>query len=134
MWLSSLLALAAFCGCAAKPASPSDAETFGYDLRIDGDDVSLAFGRALTIPEFLQLAQQVTSERYVYDGRQLASAGPVTLVGRIHCTRSAFPDFVSTMLHVHGVQANAHENGDGRWVEIQMLTGKWTSPELPPVK
>ena len=121
VWLSSLLTLATLSGCASKAAPPSGAAAQGYDLRIDGDDVSLTFGRALTIPEFLGLAQQVTSARYVYEG-QVATAGPVTLVGRIHCARSAFPDFVRTMLYVHGLQADAGETKDGPCVEVRPIT------------
>jgi hypothetical protein len=97
----------------------SSGEADGYDLRIDGNDVSLAFHRGLTVPEFLQLAQQVTHSRYMYNRDQVANVGPVTLVGRIQCQRSEFPSVVRTMLNVHGLRAEVRGSGDTEYVEIQ---------------
>ena len=95
-----------------------------YDLRIEGGDVTLAFTRELTLPEFLRLAQEVTSARYVYDSAQVATAGPVTFVGRIHCQRSEFPAFVDTMLYIHGLYAQARGSADGRYIEVGRLQGR----------
>jgi len=113
--LSLLLALPS---CASPRAAESSAAAAGYNLRIDGDDVSLAFTRDLTFPEFMQLAQQVTSARYVYNRDEVANVGPVTLLGRIHCPRSEFPSFVGTMLFKHGLRAEARGSGDTQYVEV----------------
>ena len=113
--------LMAFSSCASPRPAESSTAAEGYNLRIDGNNVSLAFTRDLTVPEFLQLAQQVTSARYVYNRDQVANAGPVTLVGNIHCQRSEFPSFVGTMLHKHGLRADVRGSGDMQYVEIQPI-------------
>jgi hypothetical protein len=116
--LWSLLASMTLSGCVSPAPTVSDGQARGYDLRVDGDELSLAFVRALTMPEFLRLAQEVTSARYVYNGDQIATTGPVTLAGRIQCKRSEFPAFVGTMLHIHGLQAQVRGTGDLQYVEI----------------
>jgi hypothetical protein len=116
--LVSLLLFVSLASCASSPPSSDTATSPGYDLRIDGDAVSLAFTRGLTVPEFLQLAQQVTNARYVYRPDQVAGVGPVTLQGEIRCQRAEFPQFVGTMLHVHGLRAEPRGSGDTQYVEI----------------
>jgi hypothetical protein len=113
--LSLLMALSS---CASPPPSSGSMAVHGYDLRIDGDDVSLAFTRDLTVPEFLQLAQEVTSARYVYNRDQVANSGPVTLAGMIRCRRSEFPAIVGTMLCVRGLRAETRGSGDQQYVEV----------------
>lgn len=113
--LSLLMALSS---CAAPPPSSDSMAVHGYDLRNDGNDVSLAFTRDLTVPEFLQLAQEVTSARYVYNRDQVANSGPVTLVGMIRCRRSEFPEFVGTMLYMRGLRAETRGSGDQQYVEV----------------
>jgi hypothetical protein len=116
--LASLLLFVSLAACASSPPSSATATSPGYDLRIDGDAVSLAFTRGLTVSEFLQLAQQVTNARYVYRPDQVAGVGPVTLQGEIRCQRAEFPQFVGTMLHVHGLRAEPRGSGDTQYVEI----------------
>jgi hypothetical protein len=114
----SLLVVVALSGCASRTPVAGDGAASGYDLRIEGADVTLAFTRELSMPEFLRLAQAVTNARYVYDGAQVATAGPVTLLGRIHCQRSDFPAFVDTMLYIHGLCAQARGSGDTQYLEV----------------
>jgi hypothetical protein len=116
LWLVTLLS-----SCASPPSSGGGLAAHGYALRMDGNDVSVTFTRDLTIPEFLQLAQEVTSARYVYKRDQVASSGPVTLVGQIHCQRSEFPAFLDTMLHMHGLRAEVRGSGDQQYVEIEPI-------------
>jgi|JI10StandDraft_1071094.scaffolds.fasta_scaffold749380_1 hypothetical protein len=104
--------------CASPQPSSGSMAVHGYDLRIDGNDVSLAFTRDLTVPEFLRLAQEVTSARYVYNSDQVANSGPVTLVGMIRCRRSEFPEFVGTMLYMRGLRAETRASGDQQYVEV----------------
>ncbi len=116
--LVSTLLSVALASCASSPPSPAPATSPGYDLRIDGDAVSLALSRGLSVPEFLQLAQQVTNARYVYQQDQVAGVGPVTLMGEIRCRRAEFHDFVGKMLNVHGLRAEPRGSGDTQYVEI----------------
>lgn len=116
--LVSILLSVALASCASSPPSPAPATSPGYDLRIDGDAVSLAISRGLSVPEFLQLAQQVTNARYVYQQDQLAGVGSVTLMGEIRCRRAEFHDFVGKMLNVHGLRAEPRGSGDTQYVEI----------------
>lgn len=116
--LVSILLSVALASCASSPPSAATATSPGYDLRIDGDAVSLALSRGLSVPEFLQLAQQVTNARYVYRPDQVAGVGPVTLMGEIRCRRAEFPDFVGKMLHIHGLRAEPRGSGDTQYVEI----------------
>ena len=118
LWAVSLLVSMTLSGCASSTPIASDSAALGYDLSVDGSEVSLAFHRALTMPEFLQLAQEVTSARYVYRGDGLAAVGPVTLMGRIRCQRNEFPSFVGTMLHIHGLHAKVQGAGDGQYIEV----------------
>ncbi|MEO6595291.1 MAG: hypothetical protein ABIP94_11110 [Planctomycetota bacterium] len=119
--LSVLLACIAAAGCAAPTAEPVASSVRGYDLRIDGNQVSLAFDRDLTVPEFLKLAQEVTAARYVYRQDEVAAAGPVSLMGRLQCERGKFGSFVDTMLHVHGLRAEPQGTGDAAYVEIRPI-------------
>lgn len=116
--LSLLMTLSS---CASPPPAESATAAEGYNLRLDGNNVSLAFTRELTVPEFLQLAQQVTNARYVYNRDQVANAGPVTLLGSIHCPRSEFPSFVGTMLYIHGLRAEVRGTGDLQYVEVEPI-------------
>lgn len=108
----------AVAACASPSPTPNTDPASGYDLKIDGNDVALRFTRDLTVPEFLQLAQQVTSSIYVYP-RDIANAGPVRLTGSIRCPRSEFPTFVGTMLTTCGLQAESKGTGDRQYVEVQ---------------
>jgi hypothetical protein len=114
--------LAPLTSCASSPPRDVGTASHGYDLKIDGNEVSLAFTRDLTVPEFLQLAQEVTSARYVYQANQVAKAGPVTLVGRIHCERSEFPTFVGTMLYLRGLGTDVRGTGDEQYIEVAPIT------------
>ena len=113
----SFLACAALVGCASAPPTATPT-ALGYDLAIADDRVSLSFGRDLTVPEFLQLAQNVTGGVYVCHKDHAAAAGTVSLLGRIDCKRSAFPEFVTTMLYVRGLRAEAKGGGGQQYVEI----------------
>lgn len=115
LFLSLCVVLAS---CASRPPAPASQASSGYDLRIDGNEVSLAFRRDLTVPEFLQLAQEVTCARYLYDRAQVANAGPVTLVGQVRCRRNEFPELVGTMLYLRGLRAETRGSGDTQYVEI----------------
>ena len=108
----------ALAACASPSPTPNAEPPSGYDLKIDGDDVALRFTRDLTVPEFLQLAQQVTSAIYVYP-RDIANSGPVRLVGSIRCPRSEFPTFVGTMLTTCGLRAETKGSGDRQYIEVQ---------------
>jgi hypothetical protein len=90
--------LAAACASSATPRSDS-----GYDLQYHGSEVSLSAPRGLSMPEFLELAQQVTEDVYTYRLDEIAGHGPVTLLGRVRCERAEFSGFVQTMLYVHGL-------------------------------
>jgi hypothetical protein len=116
-----LLSLVTVSSCVSPPPGAGSTAAHGYDLRVDGNDVSLRFTRDLTVPEFLQLAQEVTSARYVYNRDQVASSGPVTLVGLIRCQRSEFPAFVNTMLHVRGLRAEVRGSGATQYVEVEPI-------------
>lgn len=120
-FLVLLSLLPALPSCASPRTAASSAAAEGYDLRIDGDNVSMAFTRDLTVPEFLQLAQQVTNARYVYNRDQVAGVGHVALGMRIQCHRNEFPSFVATMLARLGLQAEARGSGDTRYVEVQPI-------------
>ncbi|MFN7587956.1 MAG: hypothetical protein ACK501_17025 [Planctomycetota bacterium] len=116
--LVSIFLSVVLASCASSPPNAATPTSPGYDLRIDGDAVSLALSRGLSVPEFLQLAQQVTNARYVYQQDQVAGVGPVTLMGEIRCRRAEFPDFVVKMLHIHGLRAEPRGSGDTQYVEI----------------
>lgn len=107
--------------CAA-PSPAHAASDPGYELRIDGNDVSLRLTRDLTVPEFLRMAQTVTHARYVYQPKQVADAGPVRLVGQIRCQRSEFAGVVVTMMHVCGLRAEARGEGDMQYVQVESAT------------
>ena len=118
----SILLSVALAACASSQPSTATAALQGYDLRIEGDAVSLAFSRGLTVPEFLQLAQQVTNARYVYQSDQVAGVGPVTLIGEIRCQRAGFSEIVDRMLYIHGLRAEPRGIGDTKYVEIVAST------------
>ena len=114
-----LFALAAAFGACATPPPASPASELGCDLKIVGDEVSLAFTRDLNVPQFLQIAQQVTAERYVYQGEQVAAAGKLDLPERHSCSRSAFPAFVADVLRTRGFTITARGAGDLRFLEVE---------------
>lgn len=119
--IASLLLFAALASCASSTPSSSTSTSPGYDLRLAGEAVSLTISRGLTVPEFLQLAQKVTSARYVYQSAQVAGVGPVTFVGEFRGQRAEFAEFVGTMLHIHGLRAETKGSGDMQYVEIVAL-------------
>lgn len=114
---ASLLVCVALVGCASQHTKAAP-KALGYDLRIEGNRVALSFDRDLTVPEFLQLAQQVTSAVYVFQKEEVAAFGPVSLQGRIDCERGEFPIFVSTMLNARGLRADTKRDGVMEYVEV----------------
>jgi len=114
-----LCLLASVAACASQPAkAPKTA--VGYDLRIEGTQVSLTFERGLTVAEFLAMAQQVTNARYLYNAQQIAGTGPVTLLGQFCCEKSKFADFVDLQLGLHGLKAEVRGSGDSQYVEVAL--------------
>src|SRR5687768_9111447 len=109
---SSSLATVVLCAWLSSCASSSSSVERGepYDLRIDGNDVSLSFRCDVTVPEFLRLAQDVTSEVYVF--RNDPALPRLAFVGQLRCARRDFPEFVATLLSTHGLRTETkHEDG-----------------------
>jgi hypothetical protein len=116
---------------ASCASSGSRTQGPGYDLAVHQGEVSLSLNRALSMPEFLALAQQVTGNIYTYRAQDLAELAPVTLAGEIRCERAEFSDFVQTMLYVHGLRLQPTTAGDRVVQEVLPIQSGEADPLLP---